>query len=206
MKTTIWATIIENVVRKGRKETHLGPKMCTVSRWKRQFDKWHPFHAKTGGGGGWGNWCNTFSAQKVLRLGISWIWSVPANFRGVVFMNLGNGRKTVSRALFQRRELTEPHWVSGQTRWVLRKTRWVRFGTQIIGWEELTEFAPPRTRWGQKKLSELGVWNRALRNRIRPVSENQRAPNPQPNLHSPVGNEGEMTQIKHTDICSLTPA
>ena len=52
---------------------------------------------------------------------------------------LGNGRNTVSRVLFRRRELTEPHWVLQQTRRVLRKTRWVRFGTQIIGWEELTE-------------------------------------------------------------------
>ena len=52
MKTTIWAAIIENVVRKGRKWTHFGPKMCTVSRWERQFDKWHPFRAYTGRGGG----------------------------------------------------------------------------------------------------------------------------------------------------------
>ena len=50
MKSTIGATIIENVVRKGRKQTHFGPKMCTVSKRKRQFDKWHPFHAYTGGG------------------------------------------------------------------------------------------------------------------------------------------------------------
>ena len=55
---------------------------------------------------------------------------------------LGNGRNTVSRVLFRRRELTEPHWVLGQTRWVLRKTRWVRVYTQIIGWKELTELAP----------------------------------------------------------------
>ena len=52
------------------------------------------------------------------------------------------GRNTVSRVLFRRRELAEPHWVLRQTRWVLRKTRWVRFGTQIIGRQELTEFAP----------------------------------------------------------------
>ena len=48
---------------------------------------------------------------------------------------LGNGRSTVSRVLFQRRELTEPHWVLGQTRWVLRKkTRWVRFAPQGTHW------------------------------------------------------------------------
>ena len=62
---------------------------------------------------------------------------------------LGNGRSTVSRVLFRRRELTEPHWVLRQTQWVLRKTRWVRFGTQIIGWEELAEFSPG-SRWGPK--------------------------------------------------------
>ena len=62
---------------------------------------------------------------------------------------LGNGRNTVSRVLSRRRELTEPHWVLRQTQWVLRKTRWVRFGTQIIGWEELTELSPG-TQWGQK--------------------------------------------------------
>ena len=31
---------------------------------------------------------------------------------------LGNGRNTVSRVLFRRRELTEPHWVLGQTQTV----------------------------------------------------------------------------------------
>ena len=83
---------------------------------------------------------------------------------------LGNGRNTVSRVLFRRRELTEPHWVLRQTRWALRKTRWVRFDTQIIGREELAEFAP-RNSVSPKKLTEFGVWNRALRNRIRPVSD-----------------------------------
>ena len=68
------------------------------------------------------------------------------------------------------KELTEPHWVLRQARWVLRKTRWVRFGTQIIGWEELTEFAP-RNSVSPEKLTELGVWKRTLRNRIRPVSD-----------------------------------
>ena len=62
------------------------------------------------------------------------------------------------------------HWVLGQTRWVLGKTRWVRVYTQIIGWKELTEFAP-RNSVSPKKLTEFGVWNRTPRNRIRPVSE-----------------------------------
>ena len=84
--------------------------------------------------------------------------------------HVGNGQNTVSRVLFRRRELTDPHWVLGQTRWVLRKTRWVRFGTQIIGWEEFTEFSP-RNSVSAEKLTELGVWNRAPRNRIRPVSD-----------------------------------
>ena len=62
------------------------------------------------------------------------------------------------------------HWVLRQTRWVRRKTRWVRFSTQIIGWEELTKFAP-RNSVSPEKLTELGVWNRTPRNRIRPVSD-----------------------------------
>ena len=83
---------------------------------------------------------------------------------------LGNRRNIVLRVLFRRRELTEPHWVLGQTWWVLQKTRWDRFVTQIIGWEELTEFSP-RNSVRAIKLTEFGVWNRTLRNRIRPVSE-----------------------------------
>ena len=67
---------------------------------------------------------------------------------------LGNGRNTVSRVLFRRSELTEPHWVLRQTRWVLRKTRWVLVYTQIIGWEELTEFAP-RNSVSPEKLTEF---------------------------------------------------
>ena len=89
---------------------------------------------------------------------------------GVLGWILGNGRNTVSRVLFRRRELTEPHWVLRQTRWVLRETRWVRFGTQILGWKELTEFAP-RISVSPEKLTEFGVWNRTPRNRLRPVSQ-----------------------------------
>ena len=59
------------------------------------------------------------------------------------------------------------HWVLRQTRWVLPKTRWVRFCTQIIGWEELTEFRGTNS-VSRKKLTELGVWNRTPRNHIRP--------------------------------------
>ena len=61
------------------------------------------------------------------------------------------------------------YWVLRRTRWVLWKTRWVRSDTQIIGWEELTELSPWSSVRG-KKLTELGVWNRTLRNRTRPVS------------------------------------
>ena len=62
------------------------------------------------------------------------------------------------------------HWVLRQTRWVLRKTRWVCFYTQIIGFSGLTEFAP-RNSVSPEKLTEFGVWNRTLRNRIPPVSD-----------------------------------
>ena len=37
MKTRIWATIVENVVQKGRNEPHFGPKMCTISKRERQL-------------------------------------------------------------------------------------------------------------------------------------------------------------------------
>ena len=71
----------------------------------------------------------------------------------------GNEQNTVSRVLFRRKdskELTEPHWVLGQTRWALRKkTRWVRFGTQIIGWKELTEFAPQNSVSPKNSLSSV---------------------------------------------------
>ena len=108
-------------------------------------------------------WANQGWLAVPKTLEITGKWTAP--------LNLGNGRSTVSRVLFRRRELTEPHWVLGQTRWVLRKTRWVRLCTQIIGWEELTDFSP-RNSVRAKKLTEFGVWNRTLRNRIRPVSEN----------------------------------
>ena len=98
---------------------------------------------------------------------------------------VGNGRNTVSRVLFRRRELTEPHWVLGQTRWVLRKTRWDRFGTQIIGWEELTELSSQNS-LRAKKLTEFGVRNRTLRNRIRPVSELGRGQQGKRNAHKVV--------------------
>ena len=55
---------------------------------------------------------------------------------------LGNGRNTVSRILFRKRELTEPHWFWGQTQWVLRKTWRACFDRQIAGWGELTELSP----------------------------------------------------------------
>ena len=44
-----------------------------------------------------------------------------------------------------------------------KKTRWVCIGTQIIGWEELTELCPQNS-MRAKNLTRLGVWNRALWN------------------------------------------
>ena len=84
------------------------------------------------------------------RLHESCLWSLK-NFASSRL--LGNRRNTVSRVMLRRRELTEPHWVLGQTGWALRKTRWVRFGTQIIGWEELTEFAPRNSMSPKNSLS-----------------------------------------------------
>ena len=47
------------------------------------------------------------------------------------------------------------HWVLQLTQRILRRTRWVRFGTQITGWKELTEFSPG-ARWGpENSLSSV---------------------------------------------------
>ena len=98
---------------------------------------------------------------------------VRMSYGRVSLTYMGNGRSTVSRVLFQRRELTEFCGKLGEFCGKLGefcKTRWVRFGTETIGWEELTEFSP-RNSVRAKKLTKFGVWNRALRNRVRPVSE-----------------------------------
>ena len=84
----------------------------------------------------------------------------------------GNRRSAVSSVLFLQRKT---HWVLRQTWRVLRETRWVRVGTQMIGWEELAEFSPQRL-VRVKKLTEFGVWNRALRNCVRPVSDLKKSP------------------------------
>ena len=64
------------------------------------------------------------------------------------------------------------HWVLQQARWVFARkaTRWDRFGAQNEGREELTELLP-RSSVSTEKLTELGVWNRALWNRMRAVSD-----------------------------------
>ena len=94
-----------------------------------------------------------------------WLWSIffepQPHIQGkyisdfLLPLQLGNGRNTVSRVLFRRRELTEPHWVLGQTRWVLRKTRWVCFGAQIICWEELAELFPRNSVGAKSSLSSV---------------------------------------------------
>ena len=59
------------------------------------------------------------------------------------------------------------YWVLRKTQWVLQRTRWVRFCTEIRGCVELTELSA-RNSARAKKLTELGVWNRTLRDNIRP--------------------------------------
>ena len=90
--------------------------------------------------------------------------------RVLIKKGLRNSRKRAEYCFESTVSEERTHWVLRQTRWVLRETRWVRFGTQILGWEELTEFAP-RNSVSPEKLTEFGVWNRTPRNRIRPVSE-----------------------------------
>ena len=73
--------------------------------------------------------------------------------------NLGNGRNAVSRALFQKRELTE--FLGKLTDFLQKKNRWVRFCTQITGWEELTELSP-RNSARATNLTEFGVFETVL--------------------------------------------
>ena len=72
-----------------------------------------------------------------------------------------NGRNTVSRVLFRKRDLTEFCSKLGEF-WA----RWVCFSTQIIGWKELTEFSP---RNSLRPTKSHWVWCLTLRNRIRTV-------------------------------------
>ena len=85
--------------------------------------------------------------------------------RVAIYKNPGFPYPGVSQ--FRKRELTE---FCGELGEFCKKARWVRFSTQIIAWEELTELSP-RNSVRAEKLTELGVWNRALRNRARSVSE-----------------------------------
>ena len=94
------------------------------------------------------------------------ILTLLAPFHWPLLRSAGNGRNTVSGAMFSE-DLT--HWVFGQTQWVLRRTWSVCIGTQMIGQKALT--FSPRNSVRAKKLTEFGVWNRALRNGIPPVSD-----------------------------------
>ena len=90
-------------------------------------------------------------------LGIGWT-PISPNSRSVLF-KIG----VVPARNFQ------THWVLHQTHWGW-ETQWVLFGTQIGGWEELTELSA----WSSvraKKLIEFGARSRALWNRIRAMSE-----------------------------------
>ena len=66
-------------------------------------------------------------------------WHQPTPNKEVRNLDVGNGRNTVSRVLFRRRELTEFYGKLGE---FCAKLGEVAFYTQIIGSEELTEFAP----------------------------------------------------------------
>ena len=92
--------------------------------------------------------------------------------------DLGNGRNTVSRVLFQKRELTGENSLSSASNSVrpaknsvssLWHTNNGLRGTHLALSPELCE--------GQSKLTEFGVWNHALQNRIRTVSEVLRVEN-----------------------------
>ena len=78
---------------------------------------------------------------------------------------MGNGRKMFLRVLFRRRELTEPHSILGANS--------VSSVKNSVGSLWHTNNRLKGTHWDSgrpKKLTEFGVWNRTLRNHIRPVS------------------------------------
>ena len=111
--------------------------------------------------------------SKFSRVSRKWTFMKPFFPKDPFFPNpnLRNGQNTVSRVLFRRRELTEPHWVLRQTRWVLQKNSvsslWhTNSRPRGTHWVRSPEHSEPK-----KKLTEFGVWNRTLRNRIRPVSD-----------------------------------
>ena len=82
--------------------------------------------------------------------------------------------------------------LSSAARWVSSaKSSVSSFGTQILGWEELTELSPQNS-VRSNKLTEFGVWNRTLRNRIQPVSE-QRTCNRQ--CRTPTPNSPKCTNL-----------
>ena len=82
---------------------------------------------------------------------------------------IGNGRNTVLRVLFRKRELNE---FLGKLGEFCEKLGEFAFAHKSKA-ERNSLSSAPRTRWGPKnnKLTELSVWNCALRSRIRPVSE-----------------------------------
>ena len=98
----------------------------------------------------WGNVGAGIKGNQKREKGYHWLGNQRHTLEG-----LGNGRNTVSRVLFRKREFTEFWGKLGEFCTKLgefgTKTRWVRFGTQLIGWEELTEFRSPELSEPQKK-------------------------------------------------------
>ena len=110
-----------------------------------------------------------FLSNNLVCDGNLWGWKQPLK----MLRAKGGGKKRTQKICHNRQRAE--CWFGGENSLSLtqfwgklcefwEKTRWVRFGTQMIGWEELTELSPLNSVRAEK-LTEFGVWNRTLRNR-----------------------------------------
>ena len=135
---------------------------CRFSLWKESLKLWLKLRLKL-----WVQNCEKVPVKNFLEAEHDWkcFGTVSGRFSNFSFhFSQGTGGILFREHCFGR----ENSLNSAANSVSLRKNRWVRFGTQLIGWEELTEFSP----WNllrAKKLAEFGVWNRTLWKRIRPV-------------------------------------
>ena len=123
------------------------------------------------------NFCTIFLSPLGLRLGASRAQFLH-NFLTQVqfFKNLRLYRTEMSQLYSETGGILFREYCLGGENSLSLTDFWGKLGEF---WEKLGEFALahkyslnslPGTRWWQQKLTELGVWNHTLRNRIRPVS------------------------------------
>ena len=95
MKTTIRATIIENVVPKGRKRTHFGPKCAQFPSENANLTNGTQFTHIRGGGN---TYCRAALQNKLLRpQKVALIWSLPVSSKenDGAWTNAGGGKHII---------------------------------------------------------------------------------------------------------------